>query len=146
MKVLTDFAGYIFHRVTQTADEVTPDILDWKPVEEANSIYWILVHMTRIAYLLIPQLLTGTYNPEGWDDDYEQQKHSLSELRDDLAKAKTQALSLLNELNESQLEEEIVIWGSKRLLKEPVFVLLGELLHHNGQISMLIGMNKRANQ
>ena len=146
MNVLTDFSEYIFQRVTQTANEVTPDIMDWKPVKEANSIYWILVHMTRIAYLLIPQLLTGTYNPEGWDDDYEQQKHSLSELREDLAKARVQVLSLLDELNEYQLEEEIMIWGSKRPLKEPIFVLLGELLHHNGQIAMLRGIQKRVNQ
>lgn len=146
MNVLTDFAGYIFERVTQTANEITPDIMDWKPVNEANSIYWILVHMTRIAYLLIPQLLTGTYNPEGWDDDYEQQKHSLTELKEDIGKARVRVLSLLGELDEAQLDEKIMIWGSMRPLKEPMFVLLGELLHHNGQIAMLRGINKRVNQ
>ena len=146
MRLLTDFAGYIFYRVSQTAEEVTPELLDWKPVEKANSVYWILTHMTRIAYLLLPQLLMGTYNPDGWDDDYEQQKHSLSELKDDLGKARVQVLSLLEELDEAQLEEEIMIWGSKRPLKEPIFVLLGELLHHNGQIAMLRGIKKRVNQ
>jgi len=146
MNVLTDFAGYIFERVTQTANEITPDIMDWKPVNEANSIYWILVHMTRIAYLLIPQLLTGTYNPERWDDDYEQQKHSLTELKEDIGKARVRVLSLLGELDEAQLDEKIMIWGSMRPLKEPIFVLLGELLHHNGQIAMLRGINKRVNQ
>ena len=146
MNVLTDFAGYIFERVTQTANEITPEIMDWKPVNEANNIYWILVHMTRIAYLLIPQLLIGTYNPEGWDDDYEQQKHSLTELKEDLGKARVRVLSLLGELDEAQLDEEIMIWGSMRPLKEPIFVLLGELLHHNGQIAMLRGINKRVNQ
>jgi len=146
MNVLTDFAGYIFERITQTANEITPEIMDWKPVNEANSIYWILVHMTRIAYLLIPQLLTGTYNPEGWDDDYEQQKHSLTELKEDLGKARVRVLSLLSELDEAQLDEKVMIWGSMRPLKEPIFVLLGELLHHNGQIAMLRGINKRVNQ
>ena len=146
MNVLTDFAGYIFERVTQTANEITPDIMDWKPVNEANSIYWILVHMTRIAYLLIPQLLTGTYNPEGWDDDYEQQKHSLTELKEDLGKARVRVLSLLSELDEAQLDEKVMIWGSMRPLKEPIFVLMGELLHHNGQIAMLRSINKRVNQ
>ena len=102
--------------------------------------------MTRIAYLLIPQLLTGTYNPEGWDDDYEQQKHSLTELKEDLGKARVRVLSLLSELDEAQLDEMIMIWGSMRPLKEPIFVLLGELLHHNGQIAMLRGINKRVNQ
>jgi len=146
MNVLTDFAGYIFERVTQTANEITPEIMDWKLVNEANSIYWILVHMTRIAYLLIPQLLTGTYNPEGWDDDYEQQKHSLTELKEDIGKARVRVLSLLGELDKAQLDEKIMIWGSMRPLKEPMFVLLGELLHHNGQIAMLRGINKRVNQ
>ena len=146
MNVLTDFAGYIFERITQTANEITPEIMGWKPVNEANSIYWILVHMTRIAYLLIPQLLTGTYNPEGLDDDYEQQKHSLTELKEDLGKARVLVLSLLGELDEAQLDEMIMIWGSMRPLKEPIFVLLGELLHHNGQIAMLRGINKRVNQ
>ncbi|MCB2171502.1 DinB family protein [archaeon] len=146
MNVLTDFAGYIFERITQTANEITPEIMDWKPVNEANSIYWILVHMTRIAYLLIPQLLTGTYNPEGWDDDYEQQKHSLTELKEDLGKARVRVLSLLSELDEAQLDEKVMIWGSMRPLKEPIFFLLGELLHHNGQIAMLRGINKRVNQ
>ena len=146
MNVLTDFAGYIFERITQTANEITPEIMDWKPVNEANSIYWILVHMTRIAYLLIPQLLTGTYNPEGWDDDYEQQKHSLTELKEDLGKARVRVLSLLSELDEAQLDEKVMIWGSMRPLKEPIFVLMGELLHHNGQIAMLRSINKRVNQ
>lgn len=146
MKVLTSFAGYIFELVTQTANEVTPEILDLKPVEEANSIYWILVHMTRIAYLLLPQLLTGTYNLKDWDDDYEQQNHSLYGLREDLGKARVQVLSLLGELDEARLEEEIMIWNSRRPLKEPIFVLLGELLHHNGQIAMLRGIKKRSNQ
>lgn len=145
MKVLTGFAGYIFDRVTQTANEITPEIMDWRPVEKANSIYWILVHITRISYLLLPQVLTGTYNPDGWDDDYEQQTHSLEELREHIGKARIQILSLLEELDEAQLDEEIMIWGSKRPLKEPLFVLLGELLHHNGQIAMLMGIKKRIN-
>ena len=32
MNVLTNFAGYIFERITQTANEITPEIMDWKPV------------------------------------------------------------------------------------------------------------------
>lgn len=146
MSLLTDFAAYIFKRVTQTADEITPEILDWKLVDESNSIHWILTHLTKIAYLLIPQVITGTYNPDGWDDNYEAQEHSLEELRSDLADAQVNVLDLLGELSEKQLNEEIMIWGSMRPLKEPIFALLGELLHHNGQIAMLKGIKKRSNR
>lgn len=146
MSLLTDFAEYNFKRVTQTADEITPEMLDWKPVEEANSIHWILTHSTKIAYLLIPQVITGTYNPDGWDDDYEEQEHSLEELRRDLAEARERVLSLLGELDEEQLNEEIMIWSSLRPLKQPIFALLGELMHHNGQIAMLRGIKKRSSR
>ncbi|MFH1180486.1 MAG: DinB family protein [Candidatus Bathyarchaeota archaeon] len=109
--MLTDFLEYIFRRVTQTADEITPDELDWQLVEEANSIHWILTHLTKIAYLLIPQVITGTYNPAGWDDHYEEEPHSLEELRYDLKEARENVLSLLGDLSEEDINREIMIWG-----------------------------------
>ena len=146
MNLLIDFTDYIFKRVIETADEITPDILDWKPVKESNSTRWILTHLTRIAYILIPQVITGTHNPNGWDDDYEAQDHSLDELRSDLKKARENVLSLLGGLDKENLNKDIIIWGSTRPLKEPIFVLLGELMHHKGQIDMLRGIRKRTEQ
>lgn len=146
MGVLTDFAEYIFREITYTNDEITPEILDWKPVDEANSIRWILTHQTRIAYLLIPQVITGTNNPAGWDDDYQEQPHSLEELRNDLMEARENVLSLLDGLGEEDLNREIMVWGSMRPRKEAIFALLGELMHHNGQIAMLKGIKRRRDQ
>ncbi len=143
--ILADFADYIFNRLENVVDGLKAEEMHWKPVEESNSIYWILTHTTRIAYLLIPQVIDGTYNPTGWDDDYEQKKHSLSELRVDLEKGREKVVGGIRKLNLEQLSEEIDIWGRKRPLKEPLFMLLGELLHHHGQIAMLRGIYKRAN-
>lgn len=146
MRLLTEFAEYIFREITYTNDEITPEILDWRPVEEANSIHWILTHQTRIASLLIPQVITGTNNPAGWDDNYQEQPHSLEELRNDLREARENVLSLLDELDEEDLNREIMVWKSMHPLKEAIFALLGELMHHNGQIAMLKGIKKRTNQ
>ena len=143
--ILADFAGYIFLRLENLMDGLGEEEMHWKPVEESNSIYWILTHTTRIAFLLIPQVLDGTYNPAGWDDDYEQKKHSLKELRIDLQKGREKVVGGIRKLSVEQLSEEIDIWGKKRPLKEPLFVLLGELLHHHGQIAMLRGIYKRTN-
>ena len=74
-----------------------------------------------------------------------QKKHSLSELRIDLEKGREKVVGGIRKLNLEQLSEEIDIWGRKRPLKEPLFVLLGELLHHHGQIAMLRGIYKRTN-
>ena len=143
--ILADFASYIFHRLKNLMDGLGEEEMHWKPTEESNSIYWILTHTTRIAFLLIPQVLDGTYNPAGWDDDYEQKKHSLRELRIDLEKGREKVFEGIRKLSLEQLSEEIDIWGRKRPLKEPLFVLLGELLHHHGQIAMLRGIYNRSN-
>ncbi len=142
---LADFADYIFDRLTHTIEGLNDEELNWKPVEETNTIFWILTHTTRIAYILIPQVLSGTHNPAGWDDNYEQQKHTLKELRRDLERARKLVVNDIRDLDERQLDEKINIWGSERPLKESIFALLGELLHHNGQIAMLRGIYGRTN-
>lgn len=141
--VLADYADYIFNRLENVVEGLDEDELHWKPVSGSNTIYWILTHTTRIAYILIPQVLDGTYNPAGWDDDYEQRKHSLDELRKDLEKARVKVVNDIRNLGDEKLLMEIDIWGRKRPLQEPLFVLLGELLHHHGQIAMLRGIYKR---
>ena len=143
--ILADFADYIFIRLERVVDGLEEEEMHWKPVEESNSIYWILTHTTRIAFILIPQVLDGNYNPAGWDDDYENQKHTLKELKIDLEKGREKVVKGINQLSEEQLSQEIEIWGKKRPLKQPLFVLLGELLHHHGQIAMLRGVYKRTN-
>ena len=143
--ILADFASYIFHRIENLMDGLMEEEMHWKPTEESNNIYWILTHTTRIAFLLIPQVLDGTYNPAGWDDNYKQKKHSLRELRIDLEKGREKVVEGIRKLSVEQLSEEIDIWGRKRPLKEPLFVLLGELLHHHGQMAMLRGIYKRTN-
>ena len=143
--ILADFADYIYNRLENLTDGLMEEEMHWKPIEESNSIYWILTHTTRIASLLIPQVLEGTYNPAGWDDDYEKKNHSLSELKRDLQKSRAKVVGSIRKLSLEQLSEEIDIWGRKRPLKEPLFVLLGELLHHHGQIAMLRGIYKRTN-
>ena len=143
MRQFIEFAEYIFREITYTSEEITPEFLDWKPHEESNSIRWILTHQTRIASILLPQVITGTNNPSGWDDDYQEQHHSLDELRNDLKEAKQKTLSLLNGLDEDAMNKEIMIWGSKHPRKEAIYALLGELLHHNGQITMIKGIKRR---
>ena len=142
---LADFADYIFDRLTHTIEGISEEELNWRPVDESNNIHWILTHTTRIAYLLIPQVLSGTHNPAGWDDNYEQQKHTLEDLRKDLERARKPVVNGIRDLDEKQLEKKINIWGGERPLKEPIFALLGELLHHNGQMAMLRGIYKRTN-
>lgn len=146
MNVLTDFSEYVFREITCTNKDIPLEILDWKPVKESNSIHWILTHQTRIASILLPQVIMRTNNPEGWDDDYQEKTHSLEELRKDLKEAQENIIPMLSELSEEELNKETTVWGSKHPLKEPIFALLGELMHHNGQIALLKGIKRRIDE
>lgn len=101
---------------------------------------------TRIASILLPQVLSGTQNPEGWDDNYQEQPHSIDDLLNDLKEAKETVLSLVDGLSEEDMNEEIDVWGETHPRKEAVYALLGELLHHNGQIAMLKGIIRRTSR
>jgi len=74
--IFAEHAGFIFDAVIENVSGLTEEQLNWKPIEESDNIRKILTHMTRIALILIPQVIDGTVNSEGWDDDYEKVPHT----------------------------------------------------------------------
>jgi uncharacterized damage-inducible protein DinB len=97
----------------------------------------------RIAYILIPQVIEGTVNPKGWDDDYEDTPHIYEELLEDLEKANEKIVNGIKEMDEGYLNETLKLWDRDLVRKHLIFHLLRELVHHSGQIAMLKGMYKR---
>ena len=69
--LLAEHADFMFNAVQENVSSIAKEELSWKPIEESNSIHGILNHTVRIAYILSPQVIEGTVNPDGWDDDYE---------------------------------------------------------------------------
>ncbi len=94
--------------------------------------------------ILIPQVIDGTVNPEGWDDDYENIPHRYEELLKDLNEAREIVVDGIRGLDEKGLEAELELWGRKMVKKNLLFHLLREIVHHSGQIAMLKGMYKRS--
>ena len=101
---MKEHVEYIFQRIRETVKEVSEDELNWSPCIGANTIKWILTHMARISYVLIPQVIQGTVKPGGWDDDYQEQPHSLDELLGDLDKAYVIISEGLSETSDAVLE------------------------------------------
>jgi uncharacterized damage-inducible protein DinB len=135
---------YVFQRIRATVDDLSEDELSWTPCRGANTINWILTHMARIGCVLAPQALQGTVKPEGWDDDYQDQPHSLDELLGDLDKAYLIISEGLSETSDAALASPLTIWGRETDRKGLLFHLLAELIHHNGQIAMLRGTYRRS--
>lgn len=143
-ELMKEHVEYIFHRIRGTVDDLSDDELSWTPCRGANTIEWILTHMARIGYVLAPQALKGTVKPGGWDDDYQEQPHSLDELLGDLEKAYTIIIEGLSGASDADLASPLIIWGRETDRKGLLFHLLAELIHHNGQIAMLRGLYRRS--
>lgn len=143
-RLLKEHVEYIFERIGDTVKDLSEDELSWTPCRGSNTVEWILTHMARIGYILIPQVIQGTVKPGGWDDDYEEQPHSLDELLSDLEKAHMIIGEGLSMTCDEELAAPLTIWGRETDRKSLLFHLLAELIHHNGQIAMLRGIYSRS--
>lgn len=142
--LLADHADFMFDAVQKNVLGITEEELGWKPIKESNSIHGILNHTVRIAFILIPQVIDGTVNPEGWDDDYEKTLHPYDKLLDDLGKARTKVVEGIKKMKKEELDAFFQLWGRDMVRKNLLFHLLREVVHHSGQIAMLKGMYKRS--
>ncbi len=143
-RLMKDHVEYIFERIEHAVKGLTEDELSWTPCRGSNTIEWILTHMARIGYVLIPQAILGTVKPGGWNDDYQEQPHSLDELLGDLEKAHKIINEALSETCDEELAAPLTIRDRETDRKGLLFHLLAELMHHNGQIAMLRGIYKRS--
>ena len=141
---LAEHVDFMFDAVIENVSGLSGEQLNWKPIEDTKDIETILTHTTRITLILIPQVIDGIVNPEGWDDDYEKVPHSYEKLLNDLNEAYKIVLDGIKGLNDTELEAEMGLWGRNLVKKNLLFHLLREIVHHSGQIAMLKGMHKRS--
>jgi len=131
-----------FGRLERSTKELTTKEIDWRPMEEANSIRWILTHISRICNVGFPRIFKGdsTYTPKGWPEDYVGNiSYSLEKIMGDLEKGKDIVMCGLGELTQADLEADIPLWGGTRRRDFAVMVYLSEIIHHAGQIAYLKG-------
>jgi uncharacterized damage-inducible protein DinB len=143
-ELLKQHSEYIFERIEGAVEGLTEAEATWRPCRGSNDIKWIVTHMARIGSVLIPRVLQGTVKPGGWDDDYQEQPHSLDELMEDLRRAHEIISGGLDGASDDELSKPLTLWGRETDGKSLLFHLMAELIHHNGQIAMLRGIYKRS--
>lgn len=141
--IFAEHADFMFDALIENVSGLSKEQLNWKPIEGEKDIKTILTHTTRIALILIPQVIDGTVNPKGWDDVYEETPHTYEELLEDLNEARRIVVDGIKGLDESGLDAELKLGGRELVTKKLLFHFLREVVHHSGQITMLKGMHKR---
>jgi len=148
VSLMKRFAEIAFERFDEAMKGITKEEVNWQPMEEANSIRWILMHLSQQWNVGIPGILKGDpeFKPEGWPEDYVGRSCSFEKLMDYLNKGKNAVLRGLEELGSAELEAEIPLWGGTRKREYGLLIYLSEIYHHEGQIAYLRGAIGRRRQ
>ena len=145
-EMLKAFAQIGFSRLDRAVKDLTEEQLDWKSCTEANTIRWNLTHLASEMFVFVPKIIKGDkeYKPEGWPDDYVgNESYSLDKIKGDLEKGKAKLMKKLDKLTEETLAEEMDWFYGKQPKQAYLMLAISEILHHEGQIAAILGVEKR---
>ncbi len=136
------FATMSLNRLDNTTKNITEDQLDWKSCTEANTIRNILGHLIGEWYSFIPKIAVGNKDAEvegyaGADGK------SVEEIKADYEAGKAQLMKVLDGISEEDLAKEMEWFMGKQSAAHYLMLGVSEILHHEGQISAVLGVEKR---
>ena len=145
-KTIKAFAELGFDRLERATKDLTEEQLDWKSCSEANTIRWIMTHVNSELHSFIPKILKGDkeYTPEGWPEDYVgNESYSLEKILKDYNDGKAKVLKKLDKVTDESLAEEMDWFFGKRPKEAYLMLAVSEIMHHEGQIAAILGVEKR---
>ena len=146
---LKSFANVAFGRFDMTMKDLKEADVEWKPVEEANNIKWILTHLSQQWNVGFQRTFKGDngYKPAGWPDDYVGSKSiTYAKLSVDLAKGRAAVLEGLGKLTVADLVVEVQSLSGMVKRYDRLMRQLSEIMHHEGQIAYIRGAIGRKRQ
>jgi hypothetical protein len=146
---LKSFANVAFGRFDTTMKDLKESEIDWKPVDEANNIRWILTHLSQQWNVGIQRTFKGdnSYKPADWPDDYVGNKSiTYAKLSADLAKGRAAVLEGLGKLTTTDLTAEVQSPSGPVKRYDRLMRQLSEIVHHEGQIAYIRGAIGRKRQ
>jgi len=146
IETIKAFTKIGFDRLERAVKDLKEEQLDWKPCPEANTIRWLLTHLSSELHVFVPKIVTGNkeYVPEGWPEDYTgNTSYSLEKILGDLKEGKAKLMKTLDKITTETLAEEIDWFYGKKPKENYLMLAISEILHHEGQIAAILGVEKR---
>jgi uncharacterized damage-inducible protein DinB len=142
--MIKEFAQMGFDRLGSSTKNLKPDQLDWKSCTQANTIRWILTHMNEELNIYIPKYLVGTDPTKDWPKEYVGNPNfKIERINADLEKGRRKLYAGLNKLTNEQLDQEVEGFMGKKSREFYLMLMVGEILHHEGQVAAILGVEKR---
>jgi uncharacterized damage-inducible protein DinB len=136
------FASMSLNRLDNATKNITEDQLDWKSCSEANTIRNILGHLIGEWYGFIPKIAAGDKDAEVAGYAGAEGK-SLTDIKADYEAGKVNLMRILDGINDEDLAKEMEWFMGKQSTANYLMLGISEILHHEGQISAVLGVEKR---
>lgn len=145
VETVKEFANLGFMRLERATSDLTEEQLDWKSCREANTIRWILTHLNSEFFGFIPKIVSGNKDLESeLPEDYVgNMEYSLAKIMGDLEKGKSKLMGMLDDLDNEDLDEDMDWFFGKRTKGFYLMLAVSEIVHHEGQIAAILGVEKR---
>jgi uncharacterized damage-inducible protein DinB len=136
------FATMSLNRLDNATKNITEEQLDWKSCSEANTIRNILGHLIGGWYGFIPKIAAGSKDAEveGYAGT---EGKSVAEIKADIETGKAQLMKVLDGISDEDLAKEMEWFLGKQPKANYLMMGISEILHHEGQISAVLGVEKR---
>lgn len=143
---IKEFAMLGLNRLDRAIEGVTEEQLDWMSCSEANTIRNILTHLISEWYGFVPKIIAGDKDapvkgvPEGYVGNADL---SLEDIMKDYNEGKKHLLDQLNNVKDEHLTKEMDWFMGKLPVGSYLMLGVSEILHHEGQIAAIRGVEKR---
>ena len=142
MGTLKEFTQVGFNRLNNATKNLTEEQLDWKSCSEANTVRSILGHLIGEWYGFIPKILAGDKDLEVEGDSGTEGK-SLEQILIDLAQGQKHLLTELDTVEDEDLTKEMDWFMGKQPVNSYLMLGISEIIHHEGQIAAIRGVENR---
>ena len=149
IELIETLAEIAFDRFDSAIKDLSKKEIDWRPIEETNSIRWILTHLSQQWNVGMHRILKRDpeYKPKDWPEDYVgNRSYSFEKIMSEIESGKDKVMNRLEELTPTELEAEITLWRGTRKLQLYLLIYISEIFHHVGQITYIRGAIGRRRQ
>jgi len=142
MSSIKEFTQVGFNRLNNATKDLSEEQLDWKSCSEANTIRNVLGHLIGEWYGFVPKILAG-------DKDLEVKGYpgadgkSLEQIMSDLAEGQKHLMAELDKVKDEDLTKEMDWFMGKQPVGSYLMLGISEILHHEGQIAAIRGVENR---
>jgi uncharacterized damage-inducible protein DinB len=119
-------------KIISLAEAIPAEKYTWRPEEGVRSVSEVLMHIAGANYFLIS--FTGIKTPEGATEDMGKDVTDKDKIMEALKTSFKDLHDNLKKLSESDLDKEVEMFGSKSTIRNVIFVEMGHLHEHLGQL------------